>query len=118
MINCLTKSAIKLPNATGLVSKTSTNQTNKVLRKRLKMFIRKCVVLMNQLKRLILIDNTKVIEITNKICSITGLVTTTAINVKVIEIENRIPNITNLATKAARKNLILVIFLILKNSTG
>ena len=39
--------AIKLPNTTGLVSKTSTIKTNKVLRKRVKMLIRKYVVLMN-----------------------------------------------------------------------
>lgn len=55
-----------------------------------------------------------------------GLVTTTAFNEKVIEIENKVPDIANLATEAAlntktikieNKNLILVILLVLKNSS-
>ena len=52
--------------------------------------------------------------------------TTTAFNEKVIEIENKVPDIANLATEAAlntktikteNKNLILVILLVLKNSS-
>lgn len=35
----------------------------------------------------------------NKVLSITGLVTTTALNTKATENENKIPGITNLATK-------------------
>ena len=36
--------------------------------------------------------NTKIIELENKIPSITGLVTTVALNAKVIQIENETPN--------------------------
>ena len=67
---------------------------------------------------------TKVTEIENKIPNITSLVITT---VEAVEIENKIPDITGRATKAPlntktarienKKNLILLILLILKNLT-
>ena len=44
---------------------------------------------------------TKITEIENKIPSVTGLVTTAALNAKTTEIKNKIPNLTNLAAKDA-----------------
>ena len=43
--------------------------------------------------------NTKLTEIENKIASVTGSVTTAALNAKAAEIENKVCEITNLATK-------------------
>ena len=43
--------------------------------------------------------NTKLTEIENKIASVTGSVTTAALNAKATEIENKVCEITNLATK-------------------
>ena len=67
---------------------------NKILKERLKMLIIGYLMLSPNY-------NTKSTEIENKIPSITGLVTTTALNATATYTKNKIPDIITLATKAA-----------------
>ena len=46
-----------------------------------------------------LVLNTKIIEVENKILDISGLVTNAVLNAKIGEVENKIPNVNGSATK-------------------
>ena len=90
----------KIPNASGLASKTQYDSSSRVLKKRVKDLTKRYLILVVWLKIMIMMEKLLKLKKKKK-TSISGLLSNTALKQKIADIKGKIPDISNLTTKAA-----------------